>query len=59
MRIWVITMDCCDEYVSAWTTPESAQAEAYRLNKGKYYRKASPRFLVEESELNGPSRDWA
>jgi hypothetical protein len=51
--IWVITQDCCGEYVSAWRTKESADAEAARLNADHRATYGRDNYSVEADELNG------
>jgi hypothetical protein len=52
VKIWIITEDCCSEYVSAWRTKEAANAEVERLNADYRAKYGRDNYSAEESWLN-------
>ncbi|MGW1231398.1 hypothetical protein [Streptomyces californicus] len=52
MKLWVITQNCCQEYVSTWGSEEAAQRETDRLNADYQRQFGRENFGWDEDTLN-------
>ncbi|WP_326827455.1 hypothetical protein [Streptomyces sp. NBC_01751] len=52
MKIWIITQNCCSEFVSAWASEEAAQKETDRLNADYQRQFNRENFGWDEDTLN-------
>jgi hypothetical protein len=53
MLVWIITQDCCGEYVSVWRTEEAARAAADRMNADYRATYGRDNYSVNEEPLRG------
>lgn len=53
MNVWIITQDCCGEFVSAWRTEVGAETETARLNAEYRRNFGRENYSCEERPLEG------